>query len=102
MANMRWFLLDTAHADYARAIADCGNRHKRRWPNNILSIVPSDDGSRALVKSDSMDVAYRRGKWAERVRGGGLMKDIYDRSDHHRALVLLRTAPWSNTRDDDL
>ena len=99
MPNMRWFLLDTAHVDYARAIADCGNRHKRRWPNNILSVVLSDDGSRALVKSDSMSVTYRRGKWAERVRGG-LMKDIFDRFDHHRALTLLRGRAWSNTRSE--
>ena len=96
--NTRWFLLDTVHADYARAIADCGNRHARNWPNNILSIVLSDDGSLALVKSDSMGRDYRRGTWAERIRGGGLMKDIYDRSDHHRALALLSGPAWSNTR----
>lgn len=98
MSNMRWFLLDTTHSGYSAAIIDCGTRHKRRWPNNILSVVLSDDGTLALVKSDSMGRDYRRGKWAELVRGGGLMKDIYDRSDHHRALALLRQSAWSNTR----
>ncbi len=98
MANMRWFLLDTTHPGYNAAIGDSGLRHKIRWPKNILSIVLSDDGSRALVKSDSMGKAWRRGKWAERVRGGAVMRDIFDRSDHHRALTLLRGAGWSNTR----
>lgn len=98
MPNMRWFLLDTTHPGYTASIVDCGNRHKRNWPRNILSIVLSDDGTRALVKSDSMGAAHRRGRWSERVRGGGIMRDIYDRSERHRARALIRTPAWSNTQ----
>ncbi len=99
--NMRWFLLDTTHPRYDAAIGDCGNRHKRRWPKNILSIVLSDDGTRALVKSDSMGKAWRIGRWGERIVPQGVMRDIFDRSDHHRALALLATAAWSNTRSSE-
>lgn len=99
MSNMRWFVLDTTHPGYNGSIADCGNRHKRNWPKNVLSIVLSDDGTRALVKADSMGAAHRQGKWSERVQGGGVMRDIFDRSDHQRAVALLHTLNWSNTQE---
>ncbi len=99
MANMRWFLLDTTHPGYNASIVDCGNRHARNWPSNILSIVLSDDGAQSLVKSDSMGAAHRNGKWSERIRGGGVMRDIFDRTDHHRAITLLVGSNWSNTRE---
>ena len=97
---MRWFLLDTTHPAYNGARALCGARHARNWPQNILSIVLSDDGTQALVKSDSMGKAFRKGKWAEKKVLGGVLLDIFDRSDHSRVFAFLSTAAWSNTRTE--
>lgn len=85
-----YYLLDTAHADYAEILDDCEMRHKLRWRENELSINLKSDGSQALVKSDAMRHGWRSGRWAAGV--GGAVLDVFPASDHGRAESLLASS----------
>ena len=95
--NRHWFLLNMAHANYARLIVDAEKRHKEIWPRNELSIVLSDDGTQSLVKVSGATTTWRAANSVDRT--GPLVLDIYNERDHHRALTLLAGAEWSKTRE---
>lgn len=57
MANTRWFLLK--EADALAAEAACRKRHGIARPSTNLSITWSVDHSKALIKVDGADKAWR-------------------------------------------
>lgn len=97
-----YLILDTTHLSYLNKLEDSEKRSKTGLPDNILSIVPNDDGTQALVKIPFADADWRATKtWvSSRDISEGVI-DVFTWSTHSELLKLLATHPnWSRTRTE--
>jgi len=71
------------------ALAKAVERHAETYPNNVLSVIYSDNGTQALIKvDDGVD-------WSG---FNGLTQSSYNRSSHKDLVDILAGPQWSNQR----
>ncbi len=98
--HFRYLILDTAHPSFNGRRNAARARSAEVVPDNILSVVMSDDGLQALIKIPGADSAWVADNgWSQVENAPNGILRIFTRFTHHELIDLLATdANWSNTR----
>ncbi len=96
-----YIIFDTTHLSYIGRKTAARNRSFEVVPDNILSVVDSDDGLEALIKIPGADQAWQAGNgWSAVENKPNGINKVYTISNHNELLDLLHTGTnWSNTRE---
>jgi hypothetical protein len=92
-----WFLVDMTHTRYPDLVTLLRGRHKTYWPVRGLSIVKNDDATRAVIKVEGVNRAWREANID--LLTSAVIVRRFTVSDHDLVVDRLETSPsWSNTR----
>lgn len=83
----KYYIVRTTHPSYVSLTNQLNSAHKKTWPNNNLSIVLSNDGSKACIKVDF-------GSDQPINIPPPILISEYDKTNHSQLQDLLKTPEW--------
>lgn len=98
-----WVMVDCTHPRRQELATLLKNRHSEFWPNNFLSAVLSDDGTRCLIKVEGGNIdAWKNSAIVQDIVASGIVLAWRTRADHIEVYNFIQgNVNWRRQWDDE-